>query len=72
MQPNVPLDQMTTLEKLRALEEIWQDLQGTPAEVPFPAWHADVLAAREGRVRKGASQFHEWPQAKRDIRDRSR
>lgn len=50
----LPLDKMTTEEKLRALEEIWDSLTATPNGVPSPGWHDDILKAREessqGRV----------------------
>ena len=72
MQVAIPLDKMTTADKLRALEEIWTDLQHTPQDVPSPGWHADVLRAREDRVREGTSQFGDWPDAKRRIRERTR
>lgn len=69
MQPALPLDQMTIPEKLRAMEEIWQDLCRTPDSVPSPSWHADVLRAREERIRKGSSKFTDWSKAKKKIRD---
>ena len=71
MQLAIPLDKMTTVDKLRALEDIWSDLQSVPDEVPSPAWHADVLHAREERVREGSSQFSDWPDAKRRIREQT-
>ena len=70
MQVTLPLDKMTTAEKLRAIEEIWDDLTRTPEDVPSPAWHADVLRAREDRVREGSSRFGDWAEAKRRIRER--
>jgi len=72
MQVAIPLDKMTTVDKLKALEEIWSDLQRTPDEVPSPAWHADVLHAREDRVREGSSRFGDWPDAKRRILEHTR
>ena len=71
MKPAIPLDEMTTAEKLRAMEEIWTDLQRMPEEIPSPGWHADVLAAREGRVREGRSQFSDWGAAKSRIREKA-
>ena len=65
MRPVIPLDQMSTSDKLRALEEIWEDLLRNPETVPSPSWHADVLAAREERIRKGGSQFKDWTEAMR-------
>jgi len=69
MATGLPLDQMTVSEKLRVLEEIWDDLCRNAQDIPPPAWHADVLRARENRVREGTSQFTAWDQAKRNIRD---
>jgi len=71
MQLVIPLEKMTTADKLKALEEIWSDLQRTPDEVPSPAWHADILRAREARVKEGSSQFQDWPTAKRRIREQT-
>ena len=65
----IPLDEMTTAEKLQAIEEIWADLQRTPDEIASPGWHADVLAAREDRVRQGKSHFSDWGAAKARIRE---
>jgi hypothetical protein len=68
----INLNKMTISDKLRALEDIWDDLQRTSAEIPSPSWHADVLHARERRIREGKSQFRDWPDAKRHIRERLR
>ena len=69
MELALPLDQMTTAEKLRALEQIWEDLCRTPDEVPSPSWHADVLRDREKRVQEGSLRFVDWAEAKQKIRD---
>jgi hypothetical protein len=65
----LPLDKMTAAEKLQVLEEIWDDLCRTPADVPSPPWHGDVLQDREKRVHEGSSEFVDWDKAKRDIRE---
>jgi hypothetical protein len=68
----IQLNKMTTPDKLRVLEDIWNDLQRTPKEIPSPSWHADVLHAREKRLREGKSEFTDWTDAKRRIRGRTR
>ena len=50
----------------------WDELQRTPESVPPPAWHADVLRAREAQIRKGQSSFEGWADAKRRIRASTR
>lgn len=64
----IALDKLSTLEKLRVLEEVWEDLCRCPEEIPVPHWHADVLSAREERVQAGLSRFGEWDQAKARLR----
>ena len=65
----LPLDQMTTSDKLRALEEIWEDLCHSVKDLAPPAWHADVLRARKDRVSDGTSAYVDWGEAKKSIRD---
>ena len=72
MEIALPLDKMTVADKFRTLEDIWDSLKRTPADIPVPAWHADVLKAREMRVREGASVYGDWVDAKRRIRERIR
>jgi len=68
----IPLGKMTNPEKLRVIEEIWDDLQRAPKEVPSPSWHGDVLRARAARVRQRASVYGDWKEAKRRIREKVR
>lgn len=65
----LPLDRMTTEAKLTALEAIWESLCRRPEDVPTPSWHADILRNREQHVQDGSSQFLDWAEAKRSIRD---
>ncbi len=69
MDLTLPIEQMTTAEKLRALEALWESLCRRPDDVPSPSWHADVLKDREKRVQSGSSQFIDWTAAKQNLRD---
>ena len=64
----LPLDKMSVEDKLRAIELIWENLSRTPSDVPSPAWHRDVLEAREKRVREGQEKFIPWDNAKLGLR----
>jgi hypothetical protein len=66
----LPLEKMTTDDKLRTMEDIWTDLCHIPQAIPSPAWHADVLHAREQRIRQGVSRFGDWSEAKSRIREK--
>ncbi|MBI4763816.1 MAG: addiction module protein [Deltaproteobacteria bacterium] len=70
MVQKIQLDKMTISDKLRALEDIRDDLQRTPEEIPSPAWPADVLRARRRPIREGKSQFNDWLEAKHRVRER--
>jgi len=70
MELTLPLTRMTTSDKLRALEKIWDNLSRASKKVPSPSWHADVLQARQKRLQNGSLHFTEWTEAKRTIRNR--
>lgn len=69
MHPTIPLDKMSATDKLQAIEEIWTDLSLAPEDVPAPAWHADILRARERRIAKGESRFLSIGEAKKAVRE---
>ncbi len=65
----IPLQQMTAVDKLQAIEEIWADLVRVSEDVPSPVWHGDVLRAREQRVADGTARFLDIEDAKRAVRE---
>jgi hypothetical protein len=65
----IPLGQMTITDKLQAIEELWGDLVRESAEVPSPAWHGDILRAREQRIADGTSRFLDISEAKQSVRE---
>ncbi|MBI4027932.1 MAG: addiction module protein [Verrucomicrobia bacterium] len=67
----LPLDQMTLEDKLRAMEEIWDDLRLQEERLPVPEWHKKVLDERERLVREGKAHFTDWETAKKRITDRT-
>ncbi len=64
----IPLQEMTAADKLQAIEEIWADLARESGDVPSPAWHGDVLRAREQRIADGTARFLDIDDAKRAVR----
>lgn len=66
----LPLDQMTTAEKLRVMETLWVDLSRNEQEIESPEWHEQVLRERDERVRTGQESFIDWETAKQQLRDR--
>ena len=68
MQVAIPLKDMTTSDKLRAIETLWDDLSRNPESVPSPSWHAETLKSRSSMVKRGEQKFTSWDTAKRRIR----
>ncbi len=66
----LPLERMTTAEKLRAMEELWADLTRDEGAVESPAWHEAVLRERNERVKAGEENAIDWEVAKKELRDR--
>ena len=63
----LPLEKMSTEDKLRAMELLWENLSRTPSDVPSPSWHRDVLEAREKRIREGQEKFIPWDEARQGL-----
>jgi hypothetical protein len=69
MEITLPLEEMTTAEKLRLMETIWADLTRNEKQFESPAWHEDVLKEREARIKSGAETFIDWETAKKQLRE---
>jgi len=70
MNIELPLNEMSVADKLRAMETIWADLSRAFPDETIPRWHADVLAARESRLAAGQEKVLDWDEAKRELRRR--
>jgi len=68
MQTSLPLNEMTTTEKLVVINQIWDNLMRNPNDVPSPEWHREVLSARAGRVKSGEAQFKDFESVKSELR----
>lgn len=66
------MDKLTRTDKLRAMEELWEDLTRFGDDYSSPEWHGDVLRKREEAVRDGTDEFIPWEEAKRILRDRTK
>jgi hypothetical protein len=63
----LPLDRMSLDDKLAILEDLWDDLRRSSADVTSPAWHRDVLVACEARVKAGTARFMSLDEARAQI-----
>jgi hypothetical protein len=63
------LQEMTTPDKLRLMEALWQDLSRADSEVDSPEWHRQVLAERDRLTDSGKEAFIDWDTAKKQLRE---
>lgn len=66
----VALSNMSLVEKLATMEQIWDDLC-QHQNVQSPDWHQDVLQIREQNRLIGQEQPMDWQDAKKAIRQRT-
>ena len=69
MEVTLPLDKMSTEDKIRTMEAIWEDLCKKADSISSPNWHKDILQEREERIKNGDDEFMDWNNAKKHIRD---
>lgn len=48
---------MTVPERLEAMELLWTSLCRSGNAIPSPAWHGEMLAARQAKVKEGRGDF---------------
>jgi len=66
----LPLHKMSVAEKLRAMEELWEDLSRNADAFESPAWHEAALKERKARVASGKTAYMDWERAKVEISQR--
>ena len=71
MSTQLQINNMTIAEKLRIMEELWDDLRMRAAGVPLPQWHKDLLEERERLIETGEAQFRDWETAKKRITEQT-
>ena len=69
MDISLPLDKMTSLDKIAVMKKLWDDLCRDPDSIPSPKWHKEVLEAREKKINEGKAKFTAFDRTKERIRD---
>ena len=67
MKIELPLEGMTTAEKLQTMEALWESLCLKSDDLPVPSWHAEIIAAREKKLEEGKEKILDWHTAKTQI-----
>lgn len=48
---------MSRIERLQAMEALWDSLLDEEAEIESPEWHLDVLKQRKRKIETGEAEF---------------
>ena len=62
---NIPVNEMSVSEKLRAISVIWDSLSEDPDSIPAPSWQQKELEKRAQRLDSGEATVSDWDDAKK-------
>ncbi|MDR3569423.1 MAG: addiction module protein [Syntrophobacteraceae bacterium] len=51
------IKKMSRIERLQAIEALWNSLLDEEAEVVSPEWHRDILEERKRKIESGQAEF---------------
>lgn len=51
------IDEMTDLEKIHVMQQLWQSLTANKQLPAPPEWHGDVLAKRTNAIHEGKANY---------------
>ena len=70
MEVVLPLKEMTTAEKIRTMELLWENLCQNSCDLLSPAWHEEILKARSQQIEgNNNSSALDWNIAKNTLRN---
>lgn len=58
------INQMTDLEKIQAMEQLWESLTRGQRMPEPPEWHGDELKKRSAKIREGQASYTSLDQLK--------
>jgi len=61
------LEKLSAAERLQLVEDLWDSIARSTAEVPIPQWQKDELARRKEIYLRNPDAVLTWDQAKHDI-----
>ncbi len=51
------IKKMSKIERLQAMEALWDSLIDEEAEIESPEWHQDILEERKRKIESGEAEF---------------
>jgi len=54
---SIEIKKMSVIERLQAMEAIWDSLLYEESEIESPEWHKDILEERKRKIEDGKAEF---------------
>ena len=70
MQNTIEIKHLNKEEKLKVMEDIWEDLSIDEGQIESPEWHNEVLKETESRFSIGLEKSIDWRDAKKELQNR--
>ena len=51
------IKKMSRIERLQAMEALWDSLIDEESEIESPEWHQDILEERKRKIENGKAEF---------------
>ena len=51
------IKKMSRIERLQAMESLWDSLMDEESEMESPEWHRDILEERKRKIETGEAEF---------------
>ena len=51
------IKKMSRIERLQAMEALWDSLLGEEVDIESPEWHRDILEERKRKIETGEAEF---------------
>ncbi len=67
---DVSLLDLSPAEKLQLVQNLWDDLAASPADVPVHDWQIAEVERRKANLKKNPASGLSWEEVKRRIRSR--
>ena len=53
----IEIKKMSTIERLKTMEALWDSLLYDEISIEPPEWHEDILAERKSKIESGEAEF---------------
>ena len=73
MRPDQIKDEISRLElseKLLLVEDIWDSIAASNADIPLPDWQKQELDRRYQEFKEGKLELHDWEAVHQDLRQK--